>query len=259
MSIKDKYQIVLREIMRDYGITPGRPWFGHRVPPNATFNNVVQYADYYVGKGNDEQKTSAPHYRYRRYLEVLDYLEIFEIRKVHIDVGGGEGLFSWAFLDWMTMTDVEFTRVNLFGYDYSNAMIRLAQEIGNRLRRLISDYPTLHYFSDITHLLDGLEENHQSGMDYIITFGHVLAQAHNPDAIGNFTKVIVHILKMMDNKSDCIVAAVDARNSSIEFGAGWDLLRKSVESQGIQYEPLSVRATPINDHRCARAALIYRR
>ena len=120
-------------------------------------------------------------------------------------------------------------------------------------------YPELHYSHKAKPLLRELTGNHQSGTDYTITFGHVLAQAHSPTNIKAFTRVILDILKLMDDGSNCFVVAVDARGASIPFAEGWTSLLGNLESANISYEPHNVPPTSkINDCSCAKIVALYR-
>ena len=243
MLIKDKYQIVLREIMQDHSISPIRPWFGHEVPSDATFKDVVRYTDYYAGKGNDELPKHTSHYRYDRYLKSLQPLSeySFKERKAHVDLGCGAGPFSWAFLDWASELEIGFEHICLFGLDHSEAMIRLAQEIRNRLRQTSPTYPILDYHHDVRSLLDAMIEDHQVGTDYIVTFGYLLAQAHAHEVISQFVDIILHVIAMIANKSDCFVVAVDTTTKMPHaFREGWESLLNVLRNCGAHYEPIYV-------------------
>ena len=240
--------------MAEHGITTltNRP--SHVVQEDAGFTEVLQHTDYYVGKGNEANPGSQPHYRYRRYLEVLQQLEASTHREVNIDIGCGAGLFSWAFCDWATDHDVDPNYVALFGLDHSQSMIRLAYEVRDKLKQNIPSYPESHYCHKPEALLQELAENHHKRTDYTITFGHVLAQSHTDTDIDEFTDVIVHIRELTDPKSNCTLLAVDARQWSSEFVEGWNSLLKSLEDAGISYEQASVTTTPINDNNGAKLA-----
>ena len=139
--VKDHYQPVIQEIVADYGIA--------LVPnPNAVvsasegFSEVVQHTAWYVGGEGDSQ----PHYRYRRYLEVLEqHIPVSDSPITHIDIGCGAGLFSWALLDWAANHGIDFAQVGLHGVDHCRAMIQLAQMMTQRLAQRIPGYPEAHY------------------------------------------------------------------------------------------------------------------
>ena len=255
MRIQTLYKSIIRDIMKDHEIRPTSP--GHLVGKKAGFDEVVQHTDHYIGMGNDEQTNARPDYRYRRYEELLSTLKPPARREAHVDLGCGAGLFSWVFLDWAAAKRLDRGNVELYGLDHCPAMIRLAREIRARLVPRIPNYPELRYCDNATALLQSLTENHRRDTDYTITFGHVLAQAHTPDSIDAFTRVIVHILKLIDAQSSCMVLAVDARNADIPFAEGWSSLLKSLDNASIGFEQDEVRKTPINDSRCARIASLY--
>ena len=249
MRIKPRYQRIIRDIMKEYDVgLSSQP--GHVVQKDAGFRKVLQYTEHYVGGGNDTQ----PHYRYRRYRELLNSLQPSGRREAHVDIGCGAGLFSWTFLDWATAKGVDHDQVDLYGLDHSPAMICLAQEIRTRLMLDIPEYPELHYSHKVKPLLSELTANHQQGTDYTITFGHVLAQAHAPADVKVFTRVILDILKLIDDGSNCFVVAVDALSASIPFAEGWCSLITSLESANIRHKRHEVTRTSIND--CSRARVV---
>ena len=167
------------------------------------------------------------------------------------------GCFLGPFLDWATTNGVDHGEVDLYGFDHSPAMIYLAKEIRARLIQDIPDYPELHYGRDLDLLLQELKNNYRESSDYTITFGHVLAQAHAPADIKAFTRVILDILKLMDDGSNCFVVAVDARGASIPFAEGWCSLMMSLEGANIRYKRHEVKRTSINDCGRARVASLY--
>ena len=252
MRIKPRYQCIIRDILKEYDVGPSsQP--GHVVQKDAGFREVLQHTEHYVGGGNDTK----PHYRYNRYRELLDDLEPSGRREAHVDIGCGAGLVSWTFLDWATAKGVDHGQVDLYGLDHSPAMIRLAQEIRTKLMPDMPKYPELHYSHKVKPLLRELTGNHQQGTDYSITFGHVLAQAHAPADIKIFTRVILDILKLTDDGSNCFVVAVDARSASIPFAEGWCSLMTSLESANIRYKRHEVTRTSINDCSRAKVASLY--
>ena len=255
MRIKPHYQRVIREIMKDCGISPTYQW--HVISKNARFEEVVAYTDHYVGKGNDERPNAQPHYRYHRYRELLSCLKPREQREAQVDLGCGAGLFSWVFLDWAVSKGFDLGHVDLYGLDHCQAMIRLAEEIRYRLMHHTSNYPVLRYSHNPESLLKALTENHCKDTDYTITFGHVLAQAHNANDLKAFTRVIAHILELMDARSTCVVLAVDALYWQTDFETGWSALLKCLGSANIRSKQHPVPCTEINDSRRARIASLY--
>ena len=252
MRVKDHYQGIIRQIMSDHGVKPG--YTSHKVPAHARFEKVVQHTDWFVNTGD-----SWPHYRYGRYLDMLGYLTVSDGQVSHVDIGCGAGVFSWTFLDWATEIGVGRDHVDLYGFDHSPAMIKLSGMVRDELSQSIANYPTLHYFDDLDALLGELDDNHCQGMNYIITFGHVLAQAytHTRDDINDFARIIIRIRKLMDARSKCDLIAVDAKSAWIAFGEGWNSLLISLERANIRYEEHRVRIGSINYGNSAKHVSLY--
>ena len=121
----------------------------------------------------------------------------------------------------------------------------------------IANYPDLHYTYDVSVLLRRLTNNRRQATDYTITLGHVLAQAHSSHDILNFTRVITHVLRLLDAQSNCFLIAVDARYWQSEFTSGWDLLLNSLERVGIGNRPYPVQETHRNDNNRAKFVELY--
>ena len=252
MLVKDHYQGVIREIMQEHCISRLSPKPSHVLPKDVCFREVVQYTDSYVGEGVDDQ----PHYRYRRYSEMLRHVKMSNSRKAHIDIGCGAGEFSWALVDYAIETGAGLDSLEMYGFDHNPEMISLAQDIGGRLKLLVPDYPDFHYYYDLESFWRETRVSHREGSDYIITFGHVLAQANYPDAMAAFTQIIIHVGKMMDTQSDCTLVAVDAKGWSLDFQRGWDSLRDRLQIARIGLEEIEVPKTPINDSGRAKIAMM---
>ena len=254
MSVKDHYQDVIDEIIAYRGLVPlvSRPTSA--VLETAEFDEVLLHTDWFVHRGD-----SRPHYRYRRYRELLDYLETSsEGHMANVDIGSGAGVFSWIFLDWAADLGLKFDHVDLYGFDHSEAMRELAQLVRSGLTQYISGYPALHYSCDLDDFLQQLTENHAAGTGYVITLGHVLAQTfqYRPGDIGNYARIIVHVCKLLDDASSCVLIAADARRASPLFIAGWNLLLQRLTSSGIEYEHKLVWNTAINDDSRAKRAVL---
>ena len=166
-------------------------------------------------------------------------------------------MFSWAFLDWATQQGIGHDHVELYGLDHSPAMINLARMVRDKLAKRIDIYPDIHYCHEVDALLRQLTDNHRPDTGYIITFGHVLAQAHTPDAIQNFRRIIAHAHGLIDPRSNCVLMAVDAKTYAPQFTKGWSLLLNALESAGISYQQHEVPKTPINNGDRAKLALLY--
>ena len=249
--IQDHYQPAIAAIMAEHNI-PRLPigYRNHIVPPNATFKAAAQHTELFIGGRADRR----PHYRYRRYREVLSLVPHRERRLTHVDIGCGAGLFSWVFLDLAQDRGLAHASIDLYGLDHSMAMVALAWEARARLMPQIPAYPALHSAVDADLIIHALTNNHREGTDYVITLGHVLAQANTPANIQAFTRVISHIMALPNNQADFPLIAVDAQNWAVHFGAGWGALLTSLEQAGIGHEPVVVPRTAINDNNRAKYA-----
>ena len=252
MLAKNYYQDAIREIMAERGLEPLTSYPTPFVSADAELDEVLLHTDWYVHTGD-----SRPHYRYRRYLEMLNRLQASQGREANVDIGCGAGLFSWSFLDWASEKGVGRDRLELYGYDHSRAMIRLAKMVKNRLARNIPDYPELRHSDDVDSLLAQLTENHLEGTGYTVTFGHVLVQAHAPRDIQNYTRIVSHICELVDDGSVCVLVAVDARDSQGVFPEAWNLLLGRLESSGISSEQHKSPKTYINDGNSAKCAILF--
>ncbi len=250
--IRDLYREAIREIMAENDIEP-LTGPSHIVSANASFREVVQHTHWYVDRGD-----SRPHYRFRRYYEILNHVGTAGRREAHVDVGCGAGLFSWAFLDWARIQNIGYDRVDLYGWDHCQTMIDLAEMTRTKLLENIHDYPHLHYSIDLDGFLQQITKNHQGITDYTITFGHVLVQAGSPDDLRNFTQIITHIINLMDNESNCVLWAADARGQSNTFTANWESLLNNLRPTGILYEVQDVPISEINNSNDAKFAVIIR-
>ena len=121
----------------------------------------------------------------------------------------------------------------------------------------IVNYPNLRYTHNLDALLQVLTDKHHAGTDYLVTLGHVLVQAHTNDAIMNFTRVLSHILGLLDAHSDCVLIAVDARGRSDELTLGWNLLLENLTGAGVRYELFTIPETDINDSDCVKVAGLF--
>lgn len=254
--IQDLYFDVFNVIMHERNIALAQHQPTHIVRATASFAEVFRNTEWYCRRGD-----SQPHYRYRRYRDVLEGIKLptgsYPI--AHVDIGCGAGLFSWAFLDRMRDINVSLDRIELYGLDHSQEMINLAHRMRVGLTQNIPNYPDLHYARNAAALMQDLTDHHSNGTVYIVTFGHVLAQAHQhqPDDIARFAQVITHICNL-DTQQHCVLAAVDAKGWGAAFAGGWNGLLTSLRTAGVEYKPFSVRRTPINDVNRAKIALLSR-
>ena len=257
MPVKQHYRRIIRDIMAERGVSPATGSPGHMVQANTGLNEVLQHTDFYIGEGGDAQAGARPHYRYDRYQEIMGLLEVSKGRGAHIDIGCGAGLFSWVFYDWAAAQGFDPSRIDLYGFDNCSAMLDLAQEVRDRLIQEIPTFPEMHYHDNVEELLQKLTVNHHEGIDYTITFGHVLVQAQTGSTIHEFTRVISHIVETIDQQSNCVLIAVDARWWSSDFAIGWNSLLNSLDGIGVRYEERPVPVTQINDNSRAKFARIH--
>ena len=221
----------------------------HQVSANASFRTVVRHTDWYLRRNDD-----SPHYRYRRYQEVISARAVDQRnrRQVHVDIGCGAGLFSWVFLDWARNNNLSYDHIDLYGLDHCPEMIRLAHQMRAGLMSNIANYPELHYTHDVEVLLQRLTGHHHQVTDYKVTFGHVLVQS--PYAIPEFARIVAHIMALLDAQSSCVVMAVDALSAQVQFAQSWNTLLENLGQFGILHNQVTVQRTSINDARRARIA-----
>ena len=93
----------------------------------------------------------------------------------------------------------------------------------------------MYYYNDTETLLGQLTDNRSENTDYIITFGHVLAQAqmYTPSDVSDFARAVAQIYKLVDTQSSCTLVAVDAYGKTSEFNEGWSSLLSSLEQADI--------------------------
>ena len=255
MRVRNYYQNVIRDIISERNLSPLESAPSPIVGADAAFNDVLLHTDWYVNAGDRRR-----HYRYRRYLEVLKQFTVRDdlSRIIHFDIGCGAGVFSWAFIDWAKLRDLDLGRVELYGLDHSTAMVELALEVKIRLADKIPNYPTLNYGHESDILVEELLQQQEAANVCCITLGHVLAQAnaHTPDDIRKFAEIIARIRIEMDATRKCVLVGIDAKGASTGFAQGWDALLDGLEVAGVLNQPLSIRETSINDETCAKRALL---
>ncbi len=229
MPIRDYYVGVIDRIMHARQIQPMRkPSFF--VLPDATFAQVVQNTYWYTHLGDTQ-----PHYRYGRYSNVLARCIKSKRREAHVDIGCGAGVFSWVFLDWAQQHGIPYNNVDLYGYDQCQEMISLSQMIRTGLKPHVPTYPPLQYHYDIGTFINSVSTGRRNDTHYTITFGHVLAQSHDPRAIQDFTRIILNVLKSLGPMCSCRLIAVDARGWHSEFLEGWAQLLGCLTHAGVTY------------------------
>ena len=235
LRIKDLYRSVIQEIMQERGVQ-SLPWNGNfDTPVNATLVRVLQYTHMYLVAYNNIYPI---HARYDNcYNQLYNYNPIAK-RQAQVDIGFGAGIFSWVFLDWASSNGISFDHVSLYGLERTPAMLDLANIARTRLSQNMPDYPEALYTTDSVELLRLLTDNHQSEMDYIVTFGFVLLQAYeeNRNNIQSFAEIIAHIARLSNTR--CTVLGVDARGQRYlgRYLAAWSALWQILEHMGFQRE-----------------------
>ena len=230
--IKSLYCNVIRRIVEKDGIQAFQP--SYEVTPDTDVQDVIRNSAWYVAGIGD--KRSQPHFRYNRYRLSLNHLGLkADARRpvAHVDLGFGAGLFSWVFLDWAAEKGIDYSRVRLFGYDHNRHCLSLAKRIRKSLTPKIPEYPRLCYFDDVETLLNRLKRHNRSRTDYVITFGHVFVQARSTAATEQFTKIIAHVMELLDYRGTCSLIAVDAKGRSLVLEEQWRDLLRSLSEIGI--------------------------
>ena len=91
-QIRDLFHDVVERIMAQHNIEPLQEPPDHVVRSDANYPEVVQNTDWYCWRGD-----TRPPYRYRRYREILGYMQPEGRREAHVDIGCGAGLFLGLF------------------------------------------------------------------------------------------------------------------------------------------------------------------
>ena len=225
----DHARRVIYEMMTASGI-PVDSHVSFDIRPETTFEHAVQYTYKHASSS-----------RYKFYKKILGYVtdELLSVghRIAHIDIGCGSGLFSWALLDWAQEHGIEPDRLGLYGYDYSEEMIRLAEMIRLGVRETYSDYSVLHYFADSEEFLQRLTDDSDTNTDYFITFGYVLAWNQLDEDIDCFSQIIDHILGISGGHGKCFLLVGDAASKG-DFVSGWDKLLYAFQESNIELVPV---------------------
>ena len=248
--IRNRYQPAVHQIMINHRIQSHDP--GYEVPPNATFEQVVQYTDWHTADRPRRTAGGDGHYRYDRYAVALsaETSPNFSRRIAHVDIGCGAGLFSWVFLDWARERGIEPRRLALYGYDRSNEMIRLAAMLRHGLREFYPGYPDLRYSHIREQFLRKLTATHDVDTDYMLTFGYVLAGNHTDDDINTFTQIVEHIADL-NGSASCVLISSDATSGkhSLSSMTGWNTLLQALQARGVECTPAPVATLYTGDRR----------
>ena len=253
MTVREYYQDAISAILSKRNLRPLLSAPDFKVSPQLTVDAAIQYTDWYCHRSDTH-----PHYRYRRYWEALCSTGSPRDRLIHVDIGCGAGAFSWAFLDWAEAWGINYRQVGLFGTDGCPAMLQAAQLIRGEMVQKIPYYPLLNYHPNIKSLLFDLKASRQRDADFVITFGHILVQSHNPYDVRGFTQVIKTVHELTPPSRKCILIAVDARRCSDALTKGWHLLLESLKAVNIPVATWQMSPTAINNSNDVKLANLYR-
>ena len=221
-DIRGRYTEIIGYLAKEHGAAAS----GYEISKDANLVQCIGYARrFIVGRANDE-----PHYRYDRYMRVLNSAlrrdPVNTGTVVHVDIGCGPGLFTWVVRDYFrARPQIE---VDLYGYDHSKEMIRLADYIWDRLEEDV-DYMCFHKTKD---LLTQIPQIITAPFCMLITLGHVLVQTVDDDsALSNFARIIAKCAPM----TNCLVVAVDAQtgNRPDQFRRACDKLEAALTRRGL--------------------------
>ena len=237
---KDYYIQTIREIMDATQIEESVRQPEYEIPDKATFETVVQYTEWFIAGGESRGNThNRRHYRYDRYLTALNASglssRMTHRRMVHVDIGCGPGLFSWAFLDWAREQQISYSNIALYGYDHSEQMVALAHQICGKLRVAVGGYPRFSYSHDRDDFLAKLGVPHDGREDYVITLGHVLAGNQEYRDILEFVFIIEHVMRLQPSSKPLTVIVCDAVSERYRryFEQGWDKLLQALRERGL--------------------------
>ena len=204
--IQSRYLAVCDNLILDFGATPSN----YAIPEDASFQVCLGYLQKYVVAQRN-------HYRFNRYTGLLnpwyhenafpsDRAEHYwdsgrdRLRFLHIDLGSGPGLFTWAVRDYLD--DVfwgpswEYESMHI-GYDYSASMVDLATVLWNRLA-----VDSKAVWCSSQESLLALAQTPIGSCDYLlITMGHVIIQLSEQDQAE------------LDRFADCIGQLLDCHHA----------------------------------------------
>ena len=231
--VMDHCRGAVSELITKRGLTEHKP-VGYIGRPNTSYDECLRYTRRYATN----------RYRYNLYrLGLRNFTPgglvdpLAAIAEVHVDIGCGAGLFSWAFMDWATSHELNHTQLQLCGLDHSPQYLQLARDIRDKVRAVAPHYPALYYETSIAGLCDALRQTHVEGANYTITFGHVLVQAASPAEIAGFAQVISAVLRVAGSRSTCRLTAFDAKRQLENFTWAWERLLDYMREIGIRFEP----------------------
>ena len=177
--VRDRYRSVCEELVGKFGVSPS----GYTITESADLRECLGYLQRYV---IDNQ----PHYRFDRYTALLNpwyHSNAFEtdsldlcwengrscVKLLHIDLGSGPGVFTWAVKDyfddrfWSPSWSYDSMHI---GFDHSAAMVDLATTIWELLA-----VDSKAVWCSTPESLLAIAERPIQRCDYLlITMGHIL-------------------------------------------------------------------------------------
>ena len=221
-DIRDRYTEIIGHLVREHGSAVS----GYEISKDATLAQCIGYARrFVVGGARDE-----PHYRYDRYMRVLQsacrWQPIHAGTVVHVDIGCGPGLFTWVVRDYFRANLP--VHVELYGYDHAICMVELATSIWDLLEEN-ANYSCHH---DLCELISDVKPVVADACRVLITLGHVLVQTVDDNsAVDDFARIIAMCARI----ANCLLVAVDAQTGDRpeDFRRAHDQLQAALEQRGL--------------------------
>lgn len=202
---RERYLTVCEGLLAQFGTETA----GFKIAKDTGFRECLGYLQQYIiGGGNNSRN----HYRFDRYAALLNpwyHSNAFPadeselcwdrgrsyVKLLHIDLGSGPGVFTWAVKDyfddvfWSPSCAYESMHI---GFDHSAVMVDLATAIWEQLA-----IDSKAVWCSTPESLLAIAERPVQRCDYLmITMGHILIQLHetNGAEIDRFATYICHLL-----------------------------------------------------------------
>ncbi|MDE0062893.1 MAG: class I SAM-dependent methyltransferase [Gammaproteobacteria bacterium] len=189
----------------------------HVIPQNVTRTQCIGYTQrFIVGR-------ETPHYRYDRYQNALKTcvqnvpFDQDMSTAMHLDLGAGPGLFSWALWDLMhdeTTTDRR-PSLDLFGYDYAPQMATLARRIWDRF-----ELPAPYRCFDSEEEVYANVWPQGPPTNVLITLGHSLIQVHENDGLAVFAE-LCEAVAGLDRHTRLVAIDAHSGDRVRQFDSAW--------------------------------------
>ena len=163
---------------------------------------------------------------------------------LHVDLGAGPGLFTWAFWDLMQdeMVGDNSPSLDLFGYDHAPQMAALARHIWNRFE-VQTPY----------RCFDNEEEVYANvwpqgpKTNVLITLGHSLIQAHEHGSGLTVFAELCEAVAGLDRNTRLVAVDAHSGNRAQQFVAAWrKLLSMMADSRvSVIHEADSMRVVTV--------------